>query len=312
MSFWRKVKHGLFIGASFAGAFLSFPLLLRRLRKQKRDDEVIIALFPHFGDVVYGMLYAEQYHKETGTKVSVYCGDNVAHMMKKYPFVDRVITYRKNSLEQFRVILFSPLRYATIKKENYDGIIATVPPKHHFRGRAVVEVYRDLIYKVQEDKMALFIPDTVPITSIPDFESKKDRIIVINPYSFSHGYNRELFEKLVVALRGKGYIVYTNAVAKFGQQPIKGSLPLDCSVEELYAIVNKIPLFISVRSGILDVMVSGQGNLFALHFKRNHWMRTYFPLRDLRPNNVYDAVWFKKADTPRVIHRIETVLQEIK
>lgn len=312
MSFWRKIKHWLYIGANYAGAFLTFPCFLHRLRKQKRDDEVIIALFAHYGDVVYGMLYAEQYHKETGKKISVYCGENVAHMMKKYPFVDRVLTYRPHTLEQFRVILFAPVRYNTIKKENKDGIIATVPPQHDFRGRAAVEVYRDLIYKVQEDKKTLYVPDTVPITSIPDFESKKDRIIVINPYSFSHSCNKDLFEKLVVTLQNKGYIVYTNAVAKFGQQPIKGSLPLDCSVEELYAIVNQIPLFISVRSGILDVMASGQGNLFALYFKRNHWMRTYFPLRDLRPNNVYDAIWFKKADTPRVIHRIETVLQEIK
>ena len=312
MKFFRKIGNGIKIGCKCTAAVITYPLFLRRLRKQKADDEVIITLFPHQGDVFYGMLYAEQFKRETGKKICVYCCETLVNMVKKYSCVDRMIVYSKKSIAPYSVIFFSTMRYKFGRKDNYDGIIATVPPRDCFRGRAATEVYRDRIYKIKSDNKGLYIPDFAPIKSIPDFEANKDKIVVLNPYSFSHGYNRKLFEAIVVELKNMGYIVYTNAVPKFGQEVIKGSLRLDCSVEELYAIVQQIPIFLSVRSGIVDVMVSGQGNLFVLYIKKS-WMRQYYAIRDLNPKiNTEEAVWLNKKDTPRVINRIKDFLSKTK
>lgn len=315
MRFFRTIGKGIVIGCKFAAAAITYPMFLRRLRKQKRDDEIIITLFAHIGDVIYGMSYAEQFKRETGTKICVYCCETFVNMVKSYSCVDRIITYRKGSVAEYTVTYFPDMRYAWARKENYDGIIATIPPKNYFKGRTALEVYRDHIYKVKSDKKSLYTPQTVEVKSIPDFEANKDKIVVLNPYSFSHGYNRKLFEAIVSELKSMGYIVYTNAVPKFGQKAIKGSLTLDSSVEELHSIVQQIPLFLSVRSGIIDLMCNSKCNLFALYV-RQAWMRNYFSIRELTSYSEYEgnteeAVWLNKKDTPRVINRIKDFLNKV-
>ena len=306
-----KFLKGLGMGFRFAWATITFPHFLRKMRKQKQDDEVIICLFPHLGDIVYGLSYAEQYKKETGKKICVFCSSNLEYYVREYKFIDRIILYDATSLDQVYVACFPFLRYGHTRGKNPDGIIATVPDTNHFKGMTALEVYRDCIYNVQKDKLSLYPPQDVPVSAIDDFDNIKDKVVLINPYSFSHGKSDEMFECMAEELKKRGYIVYTNVMNVLNQQPIKGTLPFDCHMFEKYTVVNKISLFISTRSGMLDMMASSQGNLLTIYIKKPK-KRDYFSVKELRSEGVREICWQSKKDTPRVIKLMNNFLDEIE
>ena len=64
-------------------------------------------------------------------------------------------------------------------------------------------------------------------------------------------------------LKSKGLTVYCNVCGN--QKIIKGTLPLSCSVQQLYAIVSRADIVISIRSGILDYIVSQCKKIIAIY-----------------------------------------------
>lgn len=97
----------------------------------------------------------------------------------------------------------------------------------------------------------------VIVNCIEDFQQNKKRIVIINPYSNSmQNEGEELWENIVDDLISDGYLVYTNVMKN--QKEIKNTRRLDCSIIELYNICNEIPLFISIRSGIIDFTISSK------------------------------------------------------
>ncbi len=315
MSFFKKLgRWTVFIG-KFIVAILTFPIFLRRVRRQKRDDEVIIFPLAHIGDTIYAMMYVAEFKRETGKKIHICCCENVLHIVKRYSCVDEITTFKKFSLKECYVRCFSIFRYIGIRKENRDGLYPTNPRRSFFRGKTIIEIYRDKIFKVQADNRELLVPEIVPIKSIPNFEENKDKIIVLNPYSYSQIPNKKLYKTIVKELNDLGYIVYTNAVARLGQKAIKGSLMLDCSPDELYSIVQEIPLFLSMRSGIIDYVVGGKANIFAIYTMLPS-MKNFYSVKELTCYDKYkgkvdEFVWIRNSDTEWVIRRIKAFLQNI-
>lgn len=100
-------------------------------------------------------------------------------------------------------------------------------------------------------------------------------------------------------LRKKGYDVYTNVVGD--QQSVEGTRPLDCPIFELYNICNEIPLFISIRSGIIDFCVSAKCKLFIISFGLRKFMTNDFyytnELKYWQTGNVTEFIHKSKEDT---------------
>lgn len=123
-----------------------------------------------------------------------------------------------------------------------------------------------LVYKIDHPTIQYHKVLPVEVKSIPNFEKVYQRIIVLNPYSNTEHFNKSDYphlEKLVSYLKSEGYIVYTNVVQDL--PPVKGSSPLRCGIEEFWTISKKIPLVISIRSGILDYIITSGANIFALY-----------------------------------------------
>lgn len=288
------------------------------MRKQKNDDEVIICLFPKMGDSVYGLAYAEQYKKETGKKICVLCVENLVSFINEYKFVDRVITYKKRSLTNAYVQMFSLVRMHNKKRIKRDGLIANVPPMLFYKGLTCLEVYRDYIYQVKEDIYNLYPRIIEPITCIPDFEKNKDKIVIINPYSFSQKINYGLYENIAKTLKKKGYIVYTNVIKSLGQKVIAGTLAFDSNnMFEVYSIMEKIPLVVSVRTGMLDMIASGNSNIFAVYY--NKQIANRFSIKELRQKcenlenkNTCEVIYRKNKDKKLILEKFENFLAEIE
>lgn len=306
MNFFAKIWFYL----KYVWGFLTFPCFARKMRKLKKDDETLICLFPHLGDIVYGLSYAKQYKKDTGKKICVYCGNNMEYYVKQYDFIDRIITYDVKSMQTIYVAIFPFVRYMGKNKANKDGVFATVPSTLHFKGLTALEVYRDYIYNVSKNNLSLYPNINTPITSIKNFENVKDKIVILNPYSFSMKVDKKLFETIALSLQNLGFIVYTNCIPKFGQQPIKGTLVFDAKIPETYSVIENIACFISLRSGICDMAASGKGNLFVIYANNIH-KREYFSVKELRSTNVCEEFYGGKKDILRIVRSVDNFIDNV-
>lgn len=305
MSFLKKFKFY----SSFIWGAITLPCFIRRMRKLKRDDEVVVCLLPTFGDTVYAMLFLEQFKKENNKKICVYCAAESKFFVEKYTFIDRIVTYKRNSLEDVRVRIFPFMRFMKKDKRNKDGVYPIAPSSLEFKGLSALEAYRDEIFRVKKDVRNYYPSVEAEIKSIPNFEEIKDKIVVINPYSSTHRNKMKVYERIAKELKEDGYIVYSNVVTRLNQKPIPNTLPLDVGIFELRSIVNEIPLFISTRSGIMDFLVSGTGNLFAIYFIN---IRHFFTLKDVRSEKIFEFRWVNKKSTERLITNIKMFLNKIE
>lgn len=132
-------------------------------------------------------------------------------------------------------------------------------------GRNNLELMKEYLKLPREIPIALPCPPKVQITSILNFEKRKNKIVVINPYSSSKTICSctELLNMIVEELKDKGFIVYTNIVGE--QKPLNGTYPLRCGLLEIYSIADEIPVFVSVRSGVMDWIVSTNSKKFIIY-----------------------------------------------
>lgn len=287
-------------------AYITLPLFVKKFKKNRKENEVIISLYSHFGDVVYGMLYAKEYKKETGLNIVVYCDEKLQSFVENYDCIDRILTYKSNTLQHSYVEVM-PLRFKKMKKH---GIIATIPMAKNIKTQTAKSTYKKEVYGVKEDKIELITLKGDKITSISDFEKNKNKIVVLNPFSNSICASCvSPMEKLVEILNSKGYICYTNVVGK--QKPLNGTLPLKCKVEELYSILNEIPLFVSLRSGIVDTMLNTKCNMFVITSKYKKYYK-WFDLYELRTRDIKTVFLKNERQTDNLILEFNEFLTEIE
>ena len=110
---------------------------------------------------------------------------------------------------------------------------------------------------------------------------------------------KELWEMIADNLFLRGYIVYTNVMKH--QKEVKDTKRLECSIIELYNICNEIPLFVSVRSGIIDFTISSRCDKVVIWY-----MDSSISLKSLKNicnldawgiTNVYSIYHINKQDT---------------
>lgn len=239
---------------------------------EKKDDEILVIMPQYIGDVCYAMAYMRTFvekNKKEGKKVRLLLNEKRKDLLDMYHYQYEVIWLKNNSLELNR-LQWILQRRSCIKLAQKKGIYSTVPLFYiKINGKAE----RDGLDILKNDLLCLPGMPTIdfpnvpviPISSISNFEIDKYRIVVINPYSNSvRGFDLCIFEKIADNLKRRGYLVFTNVIT--GQKPIAGTLALNCSLIELYNICMHIPLFVSVRSGIVDFCVSSNVSFFILHF----------------------------------------------
>ncbi len=277
-------------------AIFTYPFFKNKLKKLIKDEnEVIITVTPHWGDIIHGLLYIDQFKKETGKKVTVYVDERFKEYVELYN-VDKIITYKTSYLKNMYVF------YACVNewysKKGNRKIIATPPAYAFFKGHSMKEVMRDFVYKVKHDVPSFPNFKEQQITSIPDFEQNKDKIIVFNPYSNSTKSTFKICQAIADSLKDEGYILYTNVIGK--QKVLKGTLPLRCSMYEFNTIAQKIKMFVSVRSGIVDTLYNTNAKVFIIynHYK---WFRNFYSVKNIRTKNVQE-IYEKGKNINRVLN----------
>lgn len=250
------------------------------VEEARKENSLFIVLTPLIGDTIYGMAYIEEIKKKNPQKKIIVVGSKkLEGIISTYPCVDefRLIDTKRHGYDPISLYLWSsekaneglrvgiynsmPLFYANLKDKQDPDIL---------------KLLREDVYELRKGATITYhhIPRK-PIEAIINYSEIKDRIVLINPYSNSvlNG-NYNLYEKLTAWLRDNGYFVFTNVVGN--QKAIVGSTPLRCTLEELYSIACDIPLIISVRSGILDLIITSNVNMLVFYeTKGNRFNKAY-------------------------------------
>ena len=90
------------------------------------------------------------------------------------------------------------------------------------------------------------------------------KAVILSPYAKSVvALPMELWTGLVQAFRSRGYAVYTNVAGE--EQPLTGTLPLSPRINEMKSAVEQAGLFIGLRSGLCDLLITAQARCIALY-----------------------------------------------
>ena len=255
---------------------LSAYIQIKEWACQMNNDDVYILLPGLFGDFCYGMAYVGAFCKKMnkeGKNVTLLVPEKRMSLLECYKGNFRIISMPSKDVK-YKRSKWILQRRKCIEKAISVNILPTVPwfiiPHTDIISRDCLDILRNDIFKLGDNATIEFPQiNNVPVTSIDNFYAICNRVIIINPYSNSmSNLDHSLFEAIAEELTKNGYIVYTNVVGS--QLPIKGTMPLNCSVFELYNICNKIPLVISIRSGIVDFLISCHCKFFVVYFGENN------------------------------------------
>lgn len=219
----------VFITSASIGDLIYFLSLISAYQKQKFTEELII-----IADIKKKPII-DAYHI-TDIKIQ-YCDSNKG--------IGKLYFHRLNTSHYFS------------KKGRKDKIYNTIPwVMYGFNTRKnTIMQLKEYLGLDLDARIAFPSPSKLNILSILDLPINSHRIVVINPYYGGETKCECLkeMEYVIKELKNNGYTVYCNIIAQ--QESLNGCIPLRCDLEELYEIANKIPLFISVRSGIVDWIV---------------------------------------------------------
>ena len=287
--------------------------LLRSLTKKYNHKNYLILISTFsLGDCLYALSCLDAYkQKNPSKKIAVIGKERNRQILELYSQIDElVLVSEEKDIDTYRKFMETKKLFRISKKNN---VFQTDP---YCWGREVCQEY-DAIYLLQtylfnlSQNDIITYPDVplVPVNSIKDFQCNKDRIVVLNPYSYSmYIMNEDLFSRICTVLNQSGYIVYTNVVGD--QDVVEGSFELRCSIIELYSIAMEIPYVISIRSGILDLLVNTNTKIIALYGECEDLIKTLYTLKGWKKGHVLEI--FDTTDTDAVLSDVKEILEHDK
>lgn len=199
-----------------------------------------------------------------------------------------------------------PLEYFVFANRVYSDLYGMIKPSF---GESSFVKWRNSIVPFETTtidyyaKFRLHLPDswqpTYPI--LPNAKPSKeiqiilDRnlpFVLINAASRTGPSSADFSTKIIPVinyLKTNGFLVFTNTIKN--ENPIMGTECLDCSIEDLFCLCKKAKLFISVRSGILDFVVSSGCPIISLLVSSGQ--NTHYPLSSWKTKNHIEEILLK-------------------
>lgn len=301
-----KKLYGRFNGKLFpivAKPMAWFTMLF--LLAYKKKNQKVILLGSAIGDVLYSLSFLETLiteHTKKGIDLIFISSERYRDTLSTYKVQPSKVIFLPHCgiLHLFVVALACiPTHFQkswVVEFAYKHGICPGIPGACPWYANSSIVGTRNLLsnlYGVPTTPISYHGVKKTEVTAIPDFYSKKDKICVVNPYSFSMNCPIDKFEGVCELLKREGYIVYTNVVGS--QQAIKGTLLLNCGMDELFSIACDIPLFVSIRSGILDFLIPSQVNMFVVYVKYDmddDFIIRHYSLHEWQPQGKIEEIIF--------------------
>lgn len=319
---YGKFNGKLFAYASIPGSWVALFYVLMK----KKKNQIILLPTNAIGDTLYAMSFLdslESYANQNHMHLFVYASDRYKTILDTYPILNKNVVFIKHL--GFKHLLLLTLTAASAPKSVVVAakkrIYSLNPPSYGDYIPEDIKGVRNLlsyIMDVPTEPISYHSQPTVKIVSIDDFDRKKDRICIVNPYSQSMAFSESLFEKICMELKNKNFIVYTNIVGN--QKEIKGTFPLRCNIEELYTIACKIPLVVSIRSGILDYLIPSNVNMYVVYETWKGAFNAVDPLniakhcslKEWQPKGLVQEVYMEKeSDESKILYELDEYLNKL-
>lgn len=263
----RPVKAMAIQASNFPRCFIAYREM-RKLQRENPNTAIFLTSYA-MGDVVYGLSYLRAWKaRHPGTRITLIAGPKLKDVIESYSGYDDVVYYDMSEKKGFRtLVLLNRSKYYSFKGQR-EQIFNTVPPRVYGdkTGNNCLTLLKKYLDLAQDTPIEYPQPRAAEVTAIPDFARVRDRVAVVNAYSSSSevcSCGLEIMNGVVETLRNRGYIVYSNVIGN--QKPLDGTLPLRCGIGELYWIADGIPIFVTVRSGVVDWLASTKSKKFILY-----------------------------------------------
>lgn len=254
---------------------------LSRLKEEESD--VVIALTTLIGDSVYGLSCIEDFHQHNLTRNVIVVGnEKYRALLSSYPYIDKLILLSAKSTTYRHINGF--LRTTSLSRFGLaHGVINANPWLYkNLRKGKNIEVFhllRNSIFRLPEEGKITYHNTSFDMKYLRLTDiSPNERIAIINPYSVSLNTSSEnIFVDICKTLVENRYTVYTNTVNE--QRALPGTKPIKCSIYELYSLACISDLIVSIRSGILDFLVSSNINMFIIYENTNNAFFNMYQLK---------------------------------
>lgn len=276
--FWYIIRHNNFLINYYK--YLCGKYALKRIIQDKKDNDIYLAAYHSLGDTLYALSVIKAIHEKYPDKKIVVAGNGrFEEIFSSINNIDKLILFKGKKLRQLHSILSFP---SLVEESSKHGIINMHVSKYYeqyrriLNDRRAMNIYRKIFDLPENAPITYHLMKTIPVSSIENFDAIKSRTVIINPYSISMPCTMTIYESMCDELVRRGFKVFTNVVGS--QQALKGSEPLRCSIQELYSIACNIPLVVSIRSGILDLMIPSGISMFVVYDHTSDFMKETYRL----------------------------------
>ena len=272
--------------------------IYKMLEKSCPENAEMLVCPGHMGDTLViaslGKAYKEQHHIKALIFVIVTPPEELLCCFEGVDAVLPLDRFEMNCLDF----------YMQVKNLWYHGKIRLA----HFREEYLFNCPRLRMRNVDFDERCSFLEsrwrmldlnggEASPL-SVPPAENREElerqygHAVLLMPVSYSANLLPDYFwEKLTIAIRQKGYDVYTNYNGAAEETVINGTEPLSTSFYEFAQLTGVFALFVGLRSGLCDLIsLTRQGELVVLYADPKEGSDTAIRLTDERMNesNIYD------------------------
>ena len=321
-----KKLYGRFNGKLFPlVAYFFCYIVFACLIVIKKKNQIFIVPTAAIGDTLYILSFWESLNnwaERNGKEVIFFQSDRFKDIFDTYKTSNsrvKVVSLKHLGLTHLFLMMIGGCKYHSLLNNllRKCGIFVPIPNiyKDYFSKNDKPKGSRHQLAKilnVQQNPISLHNSPLIPIKSIANFEKNKKNICILNPYSYSMFSPIPLFEKIAEKLKEAGFIIYTNVVK--GQKEIRGTAPLNCSLQELYSIAKEIPFIVSLRSGILDYLIPSNINMFVVYDK---WKISFiedddYTLNEWEPKGVLQEVFSRTCSDDEIIQNLHQFLDQLK
>lgn len=267
----------------------NFIVTKRVLHRLSLNEGKTIFAWNHIGDlcIVFSMLGKYDCDNED---IYIVVSEKFENFSKYYCRVNRHFIYLKDY--EVNSLMYCA-RFNVTKPifNKYSNLIITDPWFYFpaeigkMKSFSLLSFYRDCIF----DYRGYLI--------YPNIEEKEiticsEKYIIISPYAGSMEIIASNdWEKIVESAKAKGYQVFCNLAQ--GQTSIKGSEPLYCRLDELFVYCKNASLFIGLRSGVMDFIISSGVKIIAIYNGKYQYM---YNLKSWNTDNVLCEFDYNSCD----------------
>lgn len=235
-----------------------------RIIKKNNNFKVFYVYGKGIGDVCIETAYLQPFMKSNKIHGKVIVRENLVNIAKQMQVEDvmsiddytatcieesmhniHTKSFYYNLLRKEKIFILDPWFYA----DNYIRRIA---------GISATKVVKNVALNIHDDNYKKICP----VVTYNE-NTIEGSFVIINPYSNSMNLDLNVWNDSINFLKNKGYSVYTNVTKT--QKELPGTKRLEVTIEALYNLASKAELIISIRSGIIDYIISNSKNMIVVY-----------------------------------------------